>query len=150
MAVTDDHESELIEGRRATPAVTNSENEPARRRISRRRVLALGALGVVAAGGAAFGIDEWVTAGPTTPRYQTQPELLRPTVTVEAPADGVAPGFIFLTPVNTEDPSQPRGPMIVDNAGQLLWFRPLQGELQATNLRVQLYRGEPVLHLVGG
>lgn len=71
-------------------------------------------------------------------------------MTVEAPADGVAPGFIFLTPVNTEDPSQPRGPMIVDNAGQLLWFRPLQGELQATNLRVQLYRGEPVLHLVGG
>jgi hypothetical protein len=37
-----------------------------------------------------------------------------------------------------------RGPMIVDNSGQLVWFRPVQGAI-ATNFGVQHYRGSPVL-----
>ena len=35
--------------------------------------------------------------------------------------------------------------MIVDNAGQLVWFRPLPGIQAATDFRAQTYQGKPVL-----
>lgn len=42
-----------------------------------------------------------------------------------------------------------QGPMILDSAGELVWFKPLSAHqsarLRAMNLRVQQYRGEPVL-----
>ena len=37
------------------------------------------------------------------------------------------------------------GPMIVDQAGNLVWFHPLPAGQQATNLGVQEYEGRPVL-----
>jgi hypothetical protein len=50
---------------------------------------------------------------------------------------------IFLTPMR--GPVQ-WGPMIVDPAGQLVWFLPLSGSKEeAADLRVQQYRGQPVL-----
>jgi hypothetical protein len=50
---------------------------------------------------------------------------------------------IFLTPMR--GPVQ-WGPMIVDPAGQLVWFLPLSASTdQAANLRVQQYQGQPVL-----
>lgn len=50
---------------------------------------------------------------------------------------------IFLTPMR--GPVQ-WGPMIVDPAGNLVWFLPLSGSMnEAANLRVQQYRGQPVL-----
>ena len=50
-------------------------------------------------------------------------------------------GFIFLTPSNGKGHD---GPMIVDDAGELVWMRPdLSG--YATDLRVASYQGQPVL-----
>ena len=37
------------------------------------------------------------------------------------------------------------GPMIVDQAGNLVWFHPLPAHEEATNLQVQQYEGKPVL-----
>ena len=37
------------------------------------------------------------------------------------------------------------GPMIVDQAGNLIWFHPLPAHDEATNLQVQQYEGKPVL-----
>ncbi len=47
----------------------------------------------------------------------------------------MAPGLIFLTV---------GGPLIVDDDGQPVWFLPVKGKA-ALDLRVQQYRGEPVL-----
>ena len=35
--------------------------------------------------------------------------------------------------------------MVLDHAGQLVWFRPLHGDKQAFDFRAQAYRGKPVL-----
>jgi Arylsulfotransferase (ASST) len=53
-------------------------------------------------------------------------------------------GDIFVAPQN----SPQVGPMILDDAGHLIWFDPLKGgssKYYATNLQVQRYRGRPVL-----
>jgi Arylsulfotransferase (ASST) len=52
------------------------------------------------------------------------------------------PGYIFVAPKG-EAAAQP-GPMILDNRGQLVWFRPLDTR-GVTDLRVQRYQGQPVL-----
>ena len=67
-------------------------------------------------------------------RFHSQPDLRVPAVSVDVAAHGTAPGYVFLAP-------QSDGAMIVDNRGQPIWYRPMQ----ASNLRVQTYRGRPVL-----
>lgn len=56
-------------------------------------------------------------------------------------AEETAVGYVF---VATMDGPGQRGPMIVDDAGQLVWFRPLQGAV-AANFGVHRFRGNPVL-----
>ncbi len=50
-------------------------------------------------------------------------------------------GLLFLTPDNGVGTD---GPLIVDDAGEPVWFRPDTG-LQVANLQVSEYRGQPVL-----
>lgn len=58
-------------------------------------------------------------------------------------ADDDSEGYIFIAP--KKGPGQ-YGPMIVDDRGELVWFRPLEGEKEyATDFKVQEYRGRPVL-----
>jgi hypothetical protein len=56
------------------------------------------------------------------------------------------PGFLFLGPgpVSLRG-SQQYGPLIVDQAGGPVWFRPLPAGLQVTNFARWQYRGKPVL-----
>ncbi|HEY9472288.1 MAG TPA: arylsulfotransferase family protein, partial [Mycobacteriales bacterium] len=62
-------------------------------------------------------------------------------MTVTTPAQNTESGYILLAPKNTGGQS---GPMIVDNTGGVVWFDPHRpGEV--TDLRVQQYRGAPVL-----
>jgi hypothetical protein len=76
-------------------------------------------------------------------RYATAPALTPSRLTVRTPAQrGATPGDFFLAPYQGEGSP---GPMIVDQAGQLVWFHPLAPERQATNFGVQRYRGRPVL-----
>lgn len=94
------------------------------------------------AGGTSYGLVRWLAggSGPQPPLYRSEPGLDPPEVTTIVPAAGTAPGWVFLTPAH---PSSQTGPMIIDNAGQPLWFYPVQGA--ATNFQMQSYRGEPVL-----
>ena len=65
-----------------------------------------------------------------------------PTVSVTAPAVDPNLGDIFLTPA--DGPSQ-AGAMIVNPAGQMVWFAPSPTGQQSADLRVQQYLGQSVL-----
>jgi hypothetical protein len=74
--------------------------------------------------------------------FRSRPDLRPPTVTVTARSAAVASGDEFLAPY--DGPGQ-SGPMILDPAGGLVWFKALPKYTSATNLRVQEYAGKPVL-----
>jgi hypothetical protein len=73
--------------------------------------------------------------------FLSRPDLLPPRVTVSQ-GPSRAPGYIFLAPY--AGPSQ-YGPMILDGAGRLVWFKPIPKGERAGDVRVQRYEGRPVL-----
>jgi hypothetical protein len=75
-------------------------------------------------------------------RFQSRPDLVPPAVNVTVPAADPALGDIFLSP--TSGPGQ-SGPMIVNPAGQLVWFQPISRPSRAFDFNVQTYEGKPVL-----
>ncbi|CAA9514499.1 MAG: hypothetical protein AVDCRST_MAG12-3405 [uncultured Rubrobacteraceae bacterium] len=84
------------------------------------------------------------TASPGPTRvFGSRPDLNPPSIAVDRPAGGTAPGYVFVAP--KKGPGQD-GPMIVDNAGQPVWFRPLNnGAQDAMDFKAQRYRGRPVI-----
>ncbi|HVC84249.1 MAG TPA: arylsulfotransferase family protein [Solirubrobacteraceae bacterium] len=75
--------------------------------------------------------------------FRSAPGLKPAVLTVtKASAAAARDGDIFLA---TYPGPGAMGPMIVDPSGQLVWFKPLAADTFATNLRVQRYRGRPVL-----
>jgi len=80
--------------------------------------------------------------------FRSRQDLSPPGVGVITPARDTAPGYVFVAPKmgpSQEGPSQ-NGPMIVDDRGRVVWFRPAQGDgVRAMDFKVQRYRGEPVL-----
>ncbi|MGH2912442.1 MAG: arylsulfotransferase family protein [Solirubrobacteraceae bacterium] len=74
--------------------------------------------------------------------FLSRPDLLPPTVTVTSDRGGHAPGYTFLAPY--AGPGQ-YGPMILNSAGRLVWFKPVPKGSRAADLRVQRYEGRPVL-----
>ena len=103
---------------------------------SRRQFLAgaAGALGAVALAGCGAPSQSAKAAKAVTASYRTRPDLKAPLIRVTGPAGVPAPGYLFVTP---------GGPLIVDNVGSR------SGSIRlphaSTNLRVQRYRGQPVL-----
>jgi hypothetical protein len=81
--------------------------------------------------------------GPEPPyqNFRSRPDLRPPPVRILTPAHGTAPGYVFIAP--KKDVAQ-AGPMILDDHGRLVWFRPLNTR-GVTDFRVQTYRGRPVL-----
>jgi Arylsulfotransferase (ASST) len=77
----------------------------------------------------------------TRSSYKTRPDLHPPVFDVDRNVGGTAPGYIF---VAAKEKTDPGGPMILDNRGQVVWFKEVQ-PLAATDFRVQRYRGHPVL-----
>ncbi|HEY0416604.1 MAG TPA: arylsulfotransferase family protein [Gaiellaceae bacterium] len=71
--------------------------------------------------------------------YRTEPSLQVPTLRVTA-RTAPGPGYLFVTTLT--GPGH-RGPMIVDDRGNLVWFR--RTSKVAINFRRQAYRGRPVL-----
>jgi hypothetical protein len=71
--------------------------------------------------------------------FVTEPSLRVPTLDVTT-RTSPSPGLLFVTTLT--GPGQ-RGPMIVDDRGNLVWFR--RTSKVAINFRRQLYRGKPVL-----
>lgn len=76
------------------------------------------------------------------PPYRSRPDLTPPPIEVTTPADGVAPGYAFLAPFAG---SWPHGPLILGNAGDPVWFRPVTDATTVANFNVQTYQGKPVL-----
>jgi hypothetical protein len=74
--------------------------------------------------------------------FVSRPDLEPPTVTVTAHSASTAPGDIFIAPYS--GPGR-YGPMILDEAGELVWFKPLPSGTRAADFRVQQYEGQPVL-----
>jgi hypothetical protein len=76
--------------------------------------------------------------------FRSRPDLRPPTIDVATQAhDDTTPGYIFVAP--KKDGGQ-YGPMILDDSGQPVWFRPVQyNDEYAMDFKVQHYRGEPVL-----
>src|SRR5215217_8121975 len=82
--------------------------------------------------------------------FRSRPDLSPPVVEVtkQASAD-TAPGYIFVAP--EKGSAGQGGSMIVDDRGEMVWFRPLQGRYgRAHDLKVQSYRGKSVLTWMDG
>lgn len=67
-----------------------------------------------------------------------------PIEVLQASADH-APGLVFIGPKRTTATLGEQGPLIVDDEGHAVWFHALANGNQAADVRVQRYRGEPVL-----
>ena len=75
--------------------------------------------------------------------YASAPSLTPSTVHITTAAKpGAAPGDLFLAPYQGDGSP---GPMITDQQGNLVWFRPLPPGVSATNFQVVQYQGKPVL-----
>jgi Arylsulfotransferase (ASST) len=118
-------------------------------------VLGAGAIGLAACSAESGSGSSTGGAGAST-AYQSDGQLLQfrsrrdlhPVgVEVVTNRGGTAPGPIILGTYFNEQGQQ--GPMIVDNSGELVWFRPLSTHATATlrpfNVRVQEYQGQQVL-----
>ena len=76
--------------------------------------------------------------------FRTRPDLSPRAVDVAKHSHDTAPGYVFVAPKKS-GPGQ-GGPLIVDDRGQVVWFRPVQDKApRAMDFKVQTYRGEPVL-----
>jgi Arylsulfotransferase (ASST) len=84
------------------------------------------------------------TSEPLTHTFVTQPTFTPPIVTMSGKDTDPASGDIFLDSQNTGQ----KAVYILNPRGALLWYGPLptsQGRAQMHDLRVQSYRGHPVL-----
>lgn len=74
--------------------------------------------------------------------FKTRPDLQPPRVKINTKRAGTSPGDFFVAP---KAGSSQAGPMIVDGSGHLVWFHPLDTNLQAFSFDVAKYHGKRVL-----
>ena len=74
--------------------------------------------------------------------FRSRPDLRPPQVEVRIRSAAATEGDVFVAPKRG---ATQVGPMILDDAGGLIWFHPLSGDLQAFDFRTQTYRDKPVL-----
>ena len=78
-------------------------------------------------------------------RFRSRPDLQSPVVRVTRRAKDPAPGLILLAPFSPKGSPKPDGPLIADNRGDLVWFKPVKRGTAVTDLQVQRLGGKPVL-----
>jgi hypothetical protein len=78
-------------------------------------------------------------------QFHSRPDLRPPATSIAgSPSSGTsATGYSFLGPTATRGAQA--GPLIVDAAGQPVWFRPVPNGHLSSNIRVQVYKGQLVL-----
>jgi Arylsulfotransferase (ASST) len=79
--------------------------------------------------------------------FVSRPDLRPPEIVVATrPADPKFESFVF---TDCHGGNSQQGPLIIDRAGRLVWFKPVSDHgstrQRVFNVRVQRYRGEPVL-----
>jgi hypothetical protein len=77
-----------------------------------------------------------------TQHYRSRPDLDPPVIAVTARSAQTSSEDMFAAPYSGPGKN---GPMIFDEAGNVVWFDPLAPNLAASNLQVQQYNGRPVL-----
>lgn len=101
-------------------------------------VAALSVIGAAAPGAAApvraRPAGATATQLPAPPRFQ-----------VLTDRKGTAPGLFFTTPQSPKELNAPHGPEIVDGRGRPVWYQQVPAGQIAADLRVQRYRGKPVI-----
>ena len=80
-------------------------------------------------------------APPPARTYHSRPDLKPPLVRIRTAAHNTGPGYLFIAPKMVVAQA---GPMIMDNRGEVVWFKPLNTR-GVTDFRVQHYHGKPVL-----
>ena len=80
--------------------------------------------------------------------FRSRPDLSPPAVeVVKQTDDGTASGYVFVAPEGGD--AAQGGSMILDDRGQVVWFRPLRHPVLSTsramNFEVQTYRADPSL-----
>ena len=78
----------------------------------------------------------------STQSFVSRPDLRPPVLNIEHGASAALPGELMLGPYGTTGEA---GPMLLDPAGRLVFFRPLPRAMVATNVRVQALDGAQVL-----
>ncbi|WP_413450015.1 arylsulfotransferase family protein [Georgenia phoenicis] len=85
---------------------------------------------------------EYVRHYPSAPGVEPpQVDVTGPEAGTVGPDDPRSPG---LTAIGVKNGYGQKGPMLVDDAGEPVWFLPLDG-VDARDVQVQEYRGEPVI-----
>jgi hypothetical protein len=74
--------------------------------------------------------------------FVSRPDIRPPAIAATTNTGAQAPGDIFLAPY--AGPGQ-YGPMILDTAGKLVWFKAIPSGERAADLRLQEYGAQPVL-----
>ena len=75
-----------------------------------------------------------------TQRFRSEPALAPAAATVTRSPGESPDGQIFLAP--QQGPGQ-SGPMIINQRGQLIWFKPLPSKIQAADFRVRHTEANP-------
>jgi Arylsulfotransferase (ASST) len=94
--------------------------------------------------------NDGTLALPTLPpaavdRFRSRRDLQAPVVRINRHARGTAPGLIFLAPFSPKGSPKPDGPLITDDRGDLVFFRPVKRGTAVADLKVQRLGGEPVI-----
>lgn len=131
------------------------------KRLSRRTLLR-GLAGVAGAGAVSTTLSGCASANTaaissaTSSTYRSLSNFRPPPIVIGVRPSGTAPGVVL---VDCHGGVGQQGPMIIGANGELVWFKPVSDHgtpvLRAMNLRVQKYRGKPVLtwfegHVVSG
>jgi hypothetical protein len=75
--------------------------------------------------------------------FRSRPDLRPPHITVLANNGDTAEGLLFLAPKRGRGQN---GPMIVDNEGGVVWYHPIEIEVEEPlDFRPQTYQGQPVI-----
>jgi hypothetical protein len=95
-------------------------------------------------------VDDGTLPLPTLPptlvdNFRSNPKLDAPRVTIDRKRRGTAPGYVFLAPFAPKGSPDHNGPMITDDDGDLVWFKPLKRGTAVTDLSVQRLNGRDVL-----
>jgi hypothetical protein len=87
-----------------------------------------------------LGLAGATMTAPAAPAAPADVEV--PRISVNVLHAGTAPGLVFVAPKAS---TGVQGPEIIDDQGRPVWFDKLPADQQATDFRVQTYRGKPVL-----
>ena len=124
-------------------AQTKRSSHPFRRGGIALGALAIAAVAVLSTSGHTTGSG---SASASAAPASLLSDLRPPQVTVLHRAAGLAPGLIFLGAKDlSPSPGEQGGPLIVDDRGRPVWFKPLPPGQVASDFRLQRYEGRPVL-----